>query len=275
MLKRTTFALALAAMMLPAGAVAQEQATLTLRSGEKVTGQLVDHGAAGFEIQASGQNRTIPTSQVAVIDFGGSGDVSAEDLAKVTGGSHTVWLKNGQTFNGHLHDIGGKSPLRLTFKTDAGERNVSSNEVSRVVLARPEGAAATTGSAQGSGQAPAGEGIAVAGNQAWTPTGLTVRRGEVITFNTTGEVRLSADAADVAGPAGARSQRKAAGAPLAGNLAGALIGRVGNGEPFPIGDQTSVTMPAAGQLFLGINDDDVNDNQGGFRVKVTRSGRRQ
>jgi hypothetical protein len=97
----------------------------------------------------------------------------------------------------------------------------------------------------------------------------------VINFSTTGEVRLSADAADVAGSAGARSQRKATGSPLPGNLAGALIARVGNGEPFPIGDQTSVTMPADGQLFLGINDDNVNDNQGGFRVKVSRSGRRR
>jgi hypothetical protein len=34
-------------------------------------------------------------------------------------------------------------------------------------------------------------------------------------------------------------------------------------------------MPASGQLFLGINDDDVNDNQGGFRVNIQRSGRRR
>ena len=272
MLKRTMFALAAAAMLLPAGAVAQESATLTLRSGEKVSGQLVDHGASGFAIRANGQSRQIPTSQVAVIDFGGGGDVSADDWAKVASGSHTVWLKNGQTFNGQLHDIGGKTPLRLTFKTDSGERQVSSNEVSRVVLARLEGGAVPT---SGSASAPEGEGVAVAGNQQWTPTGLTVRRGEVITFSTTGEVRLSADAADMAGAAGARSQRKATGSPLPTNFAGALIGRVGNGEPFPIGDQASVTMPAAGQLFLGINDDNVNDNQGGFRVKVSRSGRRQ
>lgn len=272
MLKRTMFALTAAAMLLPASAGAQESATLTLRSGEKVSGQLVDHGASGFAIRTNGQSRQIPTSQVAVIDFGGGGDVSAEDFAKVSSGSATVWLKNGQTFNGHLHDIGGRTPLRLTFKTDSGERQVSSSEVSRVVLARLDSGAVST---SGSASAPEGEGVAVAGNQQWTPTGLTVRRGEVITFSTTGEVRLSADAADVAGSAGARSQRKAPGSPLPGNLAGALIGRVGNGEPFPIGDQTSVTMPAAGQLFLGINDDNVNDNQGGFRVKVSRSGRRQ
>ncbi len=30
-------------------------------------------------------------------------------------------------------------------------------------------------------------------------------------------------------------------------------------------------MPANGQLFLGINDDHVGDNSGGFRVNVKRS----
>jgi hypothetical protein len=55
------------------------------------------------------------------------------------------------------------------------------------------------------------------------------------------------------------------GAPIPGALAGALIGRVGNGQPFAIGDQTiALPMPAAGQLFLGINDDHCADNRGQF-----------
>jgi hypothetical protein len=31
-------------------------------------------------------------------------------------------------------------------------------------------------------------------------------------------------------------------------------------------------MPAAGRLFLGINDDNFNDNSGEFRVEITRTG---
>jgi hypothetical protein len=67
----------------------------------------------------------------------------------------------------------------------------------------------------------------------------------------------------------------AAGAPLPQNFAGALIARIGNSAPFPIGDQTTVTMPANGQLFLGINDDHVQDNSGGFRVNIQRQNRRR
>ena len=52
------------------------------------------------------------------------------------------------------------------------------------------------------------------GNQQWVPTGFTVRRGETLRFNATGEVMWSPDAADRATPAGARQQttiRRAAG----------------------------------------------------------------
>jgi hypothetical protein len=53
-------------------------------------------------------------------------------------------------------------------------------------------------------------------------------------------------------------------------LAGALIGRVGNSAPFAIGDQTqALPMPADGQLFLAVNDDEVSDNQGAFAVTLT------
>jgi hypothetical protein len=52
--------------------------------------------------------------------------------------------------------------------------------------------------------------------------------------------------------------------------AGALVGRVDNGEPFLIGRNTSVRMPASGTLHLGINDDNVTDNNGNFRVIIAR-----
>lgn len=275
MLKRTILA-TLAACALAVGIQAQENATIVLRSGEKISGQLVDMGGAGFAVRVNGQDRNIGKNDVAVIDFGGSGDVSDADWAKVNNGEG-ILLRNGQAISGQLYDIGGTSPLRVTVRTSSGERNVNSSEISRIVLARPGGgAAATSGSANTAG-VPDGQGIAVPANQAWTATGITVRQGEVLTFNTTGEARLSNDPADIAGSAGSKAQRKApANAPIPGALAGALVGRVGsNGEIIAIGDQTRVTMPAAGQLFLGINDDHVTDNSGGFRVNVQRQGRRR
>ena len=95
-----------------------------------------------------------------------------------------------------------------------------------------------------------------------------------MTFNVSGQVQLSDDAGDVAHSAGSLKQRRAAGSPLPQNFAGALIAKVGNSAPFPIGDVTTpVTMPADGQLYLGINDDEVSDNRGEFIVQLSRNRR--
>jgi hypothetical protein len=52
--------------------------------------------------------------------------------------------------------------------------------------------------------------------------------------------------------------------------AGGLIGRVGNGQPFGIGNQTSVPMPNDGLLYLSVNDDERSDNAGQFMVQLGR-----
>jgi hypothetical protein len=96
-----------------------------------------------------------------------------------------------------------------------------------------------------------------------------VSRGQAVRFEPSGEIRLSTNGDDVATAAGAKSFRFAQGAPIPTIPAGALIGRVGNGQPFSIGDTTQpFRMPADGRLFLGINDDHVPDNSGNLVVKV-------
>jgi hypothetical protein len=272
MFKRTITAIALAAAAYVGVAQAQENATLTLRSGERISAQLVDLGGGGFTVRVNGQERQIPTNDVAVIDFTG-GTMSNDDWARVTSGQHVIWLRSGETITGNLYDIGGTSPLRLTLQTASGERVVGSNEVTRIVLARTDAAVSGTTGTTRNLEPATGNGLIVSARQAWTPTSLTVRRGEVLTFNTTGEIQLSGDTNDVAGSAGAKSQRYATNSPLPRNFAGALIGRVGT-TVFPIGNQTTVTMPASGQLFLGINDDGFEDNVGEFRVEIRRTGRR-
>jgi hypothetical protein len=267
MCKRTILALSVTALISTGLAQAQENATLVLRSGDRVSGQLVDMGGVGFTVRSGGQERNVPTNDVAVIDFSG-GSMSDADWAKVNQGQQALWLKNGDVIHGHLFDIAGTSPLRITFKTSSGDREFSSGDIARIVMARPSNAPASTGSLT----APTGSGLTVSPRQQWTATGITVRRGEVITFRTTGEIQLSTDTNDVATPAGSKAARRAAGAPLPDVLAGALIGRINNGRPFGIGTATSVPMPEAGQLFLGVNDDGLEDNQGEFRVEIQRSG---
>jgi hypothetical protein len=270
MLKRTVMTLTVAALACAATpAEAQETATILLRSGETVHGQLLDMGGVGFTINVNGEERRIPTNDVAVIDF--TGNPSEINWNSVTGEPHVV-LRNGEKVEGRLYDIGGTTPLRITLRSSAGERNISSSEVGRIVLARPTNAPAASATATTGSGAGSGAGIVVPANQRWVATGLTVNKGETLRVNTTGEIRLSNDQNDIAGPAGARSQRFAPNSPLPRNFAGALIGRIGtSGQPFAIGDMTSVQMPESGQLFLGINDDNLSDNQGEYRVEIQRT----
>lgn len=247
---------------------AQESAVVILRSGERVTGSVIDLGARGYQVNVNGTDRWITQGDIAAISF--TGDLADADWAAVSAGTAVVVLRNGQMVVGELYDIGGTTPLRLTMRTSSGEREIMSNEVARVVFARPAAAAAVADTATGTG---GGAGITVAANQQWVSTGITVGRNQTVQFQSTGEVRLSGEQADLASINGSATQRYAAGSPLPRVLAGALIGRVGNGAPFAIGSQTSVQMPAAGILYLGVNDNAPNDNEGHFNVVVTPVGR--
>jgi hypothetical protein len=141
-------------------------------------------------------------------------------------------------------------------------------------VARPDNVATgTTGAASAAGIAntPSVAGaVTVQANQAWTSTGISVRKGQRVSFTTTGEIQLSDNVNDIANANGAKDGRMAAGAPIRQAAAGALIARVGNGSAFPIGGSTEgITMPADGVLYLGVNDDGFGDNKGNFQVIVT------
>lgn len=120
-----------------------------------------------------------------------------------------------------------------------------------------------------SGQTSQGGTFTVAANRQWTPTGIRVNQGDVLHLSSSGEIHFTGNAADRAGVAGSPDHKFIGGAPLPQALAGALIGRIDNGLPFGIGDQTTITVPASGLLYLGTNDDNVSDNTGQFQVTIS------
>ena len=269
LLLASSFVLAFAVAM---PTVAQQAATFVLRSGERLSGELVDMGGSGFQVRVGGASRQIPTGDVAVIDFSGSTTFPDSEVNQIQSGKHLIVLSSGQVVSGNLYDVGGTQPKRISVHTDTGNRDFGSNEIRRIYLARQSGSrgvsTATPTPPLPSTLPAAGGQIRVPGNQRWTDTGLTVRRGDRITFNASGKVQLSSNGSDTAGPAGATSGRRPSG-PMPQVFAGALIGRVGPVGLFGIGSQTTpLTMPADGRLFLGVNDDEVNDNHGEFTVDV-------
>ena len=113
--------------------------------------------------------------------------------------------------------------------------------------------------------------VTVQANRPWTDTGLDVRQGDRLSFAASGRIRLDARGADITDPRGSGSGPRSQNAPVPQALAGALIGRIGDSAAFDIGVRTTpVRAPRNGRLYLGINDDYTPDNEGAFRVRITK-----
>jgi hypothetical protein len=131
----------------------------------------------------------------------------------------------------------------------------------------------TMGGSPGGNPTPVTQSIRVNSQQRWTDGVIDVRAGDVITFESSGSIVMSSNAADTAGPAGSTSGRRAPDAPILHQLAGGLVARIGNYGPIWVGDRRTVTAPVSGRLYLGVNDDHLPDNRGEFTVAVGIQGR--
>ena len=255
--------------------------TVQLRDGAKVEGRieemLVD-GTVFIRVSQHDQRR-IPIANIALIDrVGGASGLPDTELREAAGSHHLLMLSNGTGVKGRLVAIRGgqgsaqeDQPRTFVFRTDdGGEHAYPMAQVARVYTGSYPIAAISGGvsPALDAGIDAAGS-IRVPANAGWVSTGRRVRRGDVVAFSVSGEVQLSANAADRARAAG--TPRTAPGAPLPNVNAGGLIGRVGNSAAFGIGDQASVPMPGDGLLYLAVNDDERSDNSGEFIVQLRRA----
>jgi PA-IL-like protein len=106
-------------------------------------------------------------------------------------------------------------------------------------------------------------------NTPWNDTSVDVRSGQTIYFAAQGEVRWGRDRRD--GPAGEHDSPSNPGRPMPNRPAAALIGKIGanSNDLFFIGaEEGPVRVRASGRLYLGVNDDFLNDNSGSFRVVI-------
>ena len=131
------------------------------------------------------------------------------------------------------------------------------------------------GGAPATAAAAGSQTVRVNSQQRWTDTGITVRAGDVVTFNVTGTITMSDDAGDTANWAGSTRGRTAPDAPVLGQKAGGLLAKIGDYSPAFVGGRSSWTVPVSGRLYLGVNDDHLADNRGEFVVTVGVQGRTQ
>jgi Ca2+-binding EF-hand superfamily protein len=115
--------------------------------------------------------------------------------------------------------------------------------------------------------------VRVNAQERWTDTGLTVRAGDILTFESSGTIQMTDDARDTATPSGSIKARRAPNAPILSALAGSLIAKIGDSAPVLVGDRRSLRATESGPVYLGVNDDHLPDNNGEFVVTIGIQGR--
>ena len=257
-----------------------KQVTLVMKGGDRHSGTLVYHNSSNFDLIENGRENPYPIDDVAYVDFGGGAPATAELTQLPTSANppelrrHMLVLNDGTVVHGKLYTIKENA---ITFDTQNRERKdfdissiarmyisaPASRQLYAAQLSNPPASAGTSGQA-----VPAGA-IQVQGNQSWTDTNLTVRKGDRLAFSTTGQITIR-QGGETVGPDGKGDENRV-GAPVPTTAVGSLIGRVGTGQPFAIGSNSQpITMPATGRLYLGVNDAGVSDNSGAFIVTIVR-----
>ena len=117
--------------------------------------------------------------------------------------------------------------------------------------------------------------IEVPANRAWTPTGVVLRPGELVMVQASGTIEAASPSAPgpfyhAVPPTGRAQFHPDKPQPLLAALS--LLGRIGVGPVVPVGPfaRWYAGPPyGSGELFLGINDDGLEDNSGAWQVRIT------
>ena len=268
-------------LLTAATAWAQEQVTVVRRNGERISGRFEawnrQTDAVYVRVSQSDQ-RTFPMRDVLVIEVGGNAtNLPANETEAARGADNVLVTRAGELLRGRLISIDGgqgsenDTIARVIVFQAGGERRIPMSQTARLYLGNyPQQTTTAAPAPAPLPQTPAAPGaVRVPANQPWTPANVNIRRGDRVQFSAQGEIQLSDDPGDRAAAAGSVRGRKAPNSQAPNLPAGALIGRVANGAPFAIGNQTEpLGLPGEGPLWLGINDDAFNDNRGEFAVTI-------
>jgi PA-IL-like protein len=275
----------IATLVAAAGAFVLAQsvpATYILTDGARKTGTMGFYGdkqenlIGGYVgLDTPNGRERYKVEQVAAIDFTSGGNPPANELSQLPSdnNSHVIVLKDGYAQKGRL---AGLVAGNVQWQNEAGAaQQYAISDVQRIYLnpgsARQalNAASASPAAVATTGQTANSRTATVNANTQWNDTGITVKKGDRVSFQTTGQIAF-AQGGQTAGPDGNGSvMNPAFPVPVVG--VGALIGKVGNSAAFPIGSNSQpIVMPADGRLYLGVNDNQVGDNSGAFTVVVTK-----
>src|SRR5262245_5373664 len=122
----------------PALAYANQDATLVLKTGERISGQLTYTGGATLDINAAGTPRSIQLNDIAIVSFV-SGDPPVAELNAAPWRDdeselqrHMIVMRNGSIVRGKMYKFSPTGDV-VTIDTAPGQRqDISSNDIARL-----------------------------------------------------------------------------------------------------------------------------------------------
>ncbi|MCL6545667.1 MAG: M48 family metalloprotease [Bryobacteraceae bacterium] len=152
-------------------------------------------------------------------------------------------------------------------------RDVSlSSALRQVGLAEATAAGHSSGACPENAPAAVERVFRVKGDTVWLDAGISLREGDFVEIEASGEIRPIKKSELAAGPDGLPGTTGGFWKPISSAETGALLGRLEQGESrkdFVAGSSASFCVPFQGKLKLGINDSNPFDNRGEFQVSVT------
>jgi hypothetical protein len=114
--------------------------------------------------------------------------------------------------------------------------------------------------------------ITVSAQSLWQSTDIYVPKGQVVSIRymegTWGVLGGARGAEKQTDSEGFEGEYRSVGLPVTHAPVGALVGRIGDGEPFLVGDDIRFRAGDSGALRLMINDQSLEDNFGALRVEI-------
>jgi hypothetical protein len=205
-------------------------------------------------------------------------------LVVVTGtviAADTLILRNGDQVRGQLVGIrGGEVEFREERGFSSRTVRFDLREVRRIDFDEESGGSRGGGGFNDEGRGSRGNSdspspgmrerqVVVSADVPYVDSGLDVTDGQRVFFRAVGQVTWGRGRKD--GPEGEKNSPFNPGRPIPNRPGASLIGKVGerSRDPFFIGDERgAIRIRGNGRLFLGINDDNLRDNTGNWRVTV-------
>ncbi|MGH9279279.1 MAG: toll/interleukin-1 receptor domain-containing protein [Acidimicrobiales bacterium] len=113
------------------------------------------------------------------------------------------------------------------------------------------------------------ETVTVRSDVPWNDTGIDIEDGQTLEIVASGRVATAKGSPSRDSEPDGKPGEEFGNNVIPGVKHGALIGMIGNGEPFEVGAYRAGVIEGSGRLYLGVNDKGIENNDGSYTATIT------